>query len=283
MAGHPWFHSRHPFLAASDVRRWPETHTRMDDWFNLISAGRELSASAIQELHDVGFVVIPGPVPLGGLAQLVKAYDSSVEAADSDDVGHGSSTTRVHDFVNRGPEFDGLYIHQPVLEACLRIIGQPFRLSNMLARTLRPRTQAQALHVDFKPDAAGWTMVGFIFMVDDFRSDNGATRFVPGSHEWSTVPGDCMSDPTADYDRQVQACGPVGSLVVYNGSVWHGHAANSTDMPRRSIQGAYIRREAQSGIDLPARMRPETLARISPLAKYVLAVGAASDPTIISS
>ncbi len=26
-------------------------------------------------------------------------------------------------------------------------------------------------------------MVGFIFMVDEFRPDNGATRFVPRSHE----------------------------------------------------------------------------------------------------
>jgi len=244
----------------------------MDDWFSVISAGCELSASALKDLHDAGFVVIPGPVPLEGLARLAKAYDVSVESAGANDVGHGSSTTRVHDFVNRGPEFDGLYLYPPVLEACFRIIGQPFRLSNMLARTLRPRTQAQALHVDFKRDTDGWTMVGFIFMVDEFRSDNGATRFVPGSHGWSTAPSDLMGDPTADYDGQVQACGPAGSMVVYNGSVWHGHAANSTDEPRRSIQGAYIRREAQSGINLPARMRSETLARISPLAKYVLAV-----------
>jgi hypothetical protein len=228
--------------------------------------------SAAQQLHDVGFVVIPGPVPPGGLAQLSKAYDSAVASADSGDVGHGSSTTRVHDFVNRSPEFDGLYLSPPVLEACFRIIGRPFRLSNMLARTLRPRSPAQPLHVDFKRDLEGWTMVGFIFMVDEFRRDNGATRFVPGSHEWATVPGDLMSDPTADCDGQIQACGPAGSVIVYNGSVWHGHAANSTDKPRRSIQGAYIRREAQSGINLPARMRPETLARISPLAKYVLAV-----------
>jgi len=253
-------------------RACPYPPTRMDDWFSLIGAGRELSASAAEELHDVGFIVIPGPVPLSGLAQLVKAYDASVESAETGDVGHGSSTTRVHDFVNRSPEFDGVYLYQPVLEACVRIIGQPFRLSTMLARTLRPRTQAQALHVDFKRDPNGWTMVGFIFMVDEFRCDNGATRFVPGSHKCSTVPGDLMSDPTADYAGQVQACGPAGSVVVYNGSAWHGHAANSTDIPRRSIQGAYIRREAQSGINLPARMRSETLARISPLAKYVLAV-----------
>jgi hypothetical protein len=33
-------------------------------------------------------------------------------------------------------------------------------------------------------------------------------------------------------------------------------------LPRRSIQGAYIRREAPSGENLPERMRPDTLARV---------------------
>jgi hypothetical protein len=42
--------------------------------------------------------------------------------------------------------------------------------------------------------------------------------------------------------------------------------------PRRSIQGAYIRREAQSGFERSARMRSDTLARIGPLARYLLAV-----------
>ena len=40
----------------------------------------------------------------------------------------------------------------------------------------------QALHVDVGRHAAEWPLVGFILMVDDFRPDNGATRFVPGSH-----------------------------------------------------------------------------------------------------
>jgi ectoine hydroxylase-related dioxygenase (phytanoyl-CoA dioxygenase family) len=243
-----------------------------NDWFNAIAAGAELSAGATQALHDVGFVVIPGPVAVDGLALLAEAYNAAVASANSEDVGNGSSTTRVHDFVNRGPEFDGLYVYQPVLEACSRIIARPFRLSAMLARTLRPHTQAQALHADFKRNADGWTMVGFIFMVDEFRCDNGATRFVPGSHKWSAVPSELMSDSMADFEGQVQACGPAGSMIVYNGSVWHGHTANSTDAPRRSIQGAYIRRETPSGFNLSARMRSDTLARIGPLAKYVLAV-----------
>jgi ectoine hydroxylase-related dioxygenase (phytanoyl-CoA dioxygenase family) len=115
-------------------------------------------------------------------------------------------------------------------------------------------------------------MVGFIFMVDDFRSDNGATRFIPGSHNWSTVPAKLRNDPVADYENQIVACGSAGSVIVYNGAVWHGHTANLSDEPRRSIQGAYIRREAPSGANLSERMRPETLARISSLARYILAV-----------
>jgi ectoine hydroxylase-related dioxygenase (phytanoyl-CoA dioxygenase family) len=115
-------------------------------------------------------------------------------------------------------------------------------------------------------------MVGFIFMVDEFRHDNGATRFVPGSHRWPHAATDVMPDATADYEGQVWACGPAGSVVIYNGSVWHGHGINQTDEPQRSIQGAYIRRDDTQGMNQAARMRPETFARIGALAKYVLNV-----------
>lgn len=244
----------------------------MHDWFSVIGAGRDLRASALQELREVGFVVIPGPVAPDRVARLAAAYDSAVASASPEDVGVGSTTNRVHDFVNRGAEFDDLYVYQPVLEACCRIIGKPFRLSAMLARTVRPGASAQALHVDFERDTDGWPMVGFIFMVDEFRRDNGATRFIRGSHGWPAVPDDLAGDPAADYEGQVLACGPAGSVIIYNGSVWHGHSANSSDEPRRSLQGAYIRRTARPGFDLSARMRPETLARIGPLARYLLAV-----------
>jgi ectoine hydroxylase-related dioxygenase (phytanoyl-CoA dioxygenase family) len=116
-------------------------------------------------------------------------------------------------------------------------------------------------------------MVGFVFMVDEFRRDNGATRFVPGSHRWHHAPSDVMPDATADYEGQVSACGPAGSVVIYNGSVWHAHGVNQTKEPRRSIQGAYIRRDDKQGTNQAARIRPDTLGRIGPLAKYILNIG----------
>jgi Phytanoyl-CoA dioxygenase (PhyH) len=230
------------------------------DWFDAISARRVLPESAIQELRDTGFIIIPGPVPPDGMLRLSDAYDSAVACADAEDAGIGSTTLRVNDFVNRGPEFDELYIFPPLLEACCRIIEQPFRLSTMLSRTLLPGASSQNLHADFERDAAGWPMIGFILMIDEFRGVNGATHFAPGSHRRISA------------DEQVPACGPAGSIIIYNGSILHGHGANLSGEPRRSIQGAFIRRERQSGIDLPARMLPDTLARIGPVAKYVLAV-----------
>lgn len=245
---------------------------KRDEWFRVIASDFELPSELAQELCDTGFVVIQGSVAHAKLAQLAAAYDAGVSGADPTDRSIGSTTTRVHDFVNRGPDFDGLYVYAPILGACCSVIGQPFKLSTLLARTVHPYAPAQALHVDFRREGDGWPMVGFIIMVDEFKRDNGATRFVPGSHTWPALPSDAMRDPAADHEQQVVACGPAGSTIIYNGSVWHGHSASQTGEPRRSIQGAYIRRDAESAINQAARIRPETHRRISPLAKYLLAV-----------
>jgi ectoine hydroxylase-related dioxygenase (phytanoyl-CoA dioxygenase family) len=118
-------------------------------------------------------------------------------------------------------------------------------------------------------DSAGWPLVGFILMVDEFRPDNGATRFVPGSHRWPDAPEDVI-DPRADYEGQVLACGPPRSLLIFHGSAWHGHTANTSARPRRSLQGAFIPRDGRAGTDFAMRMRPETHARPSPAARYAL-------------
>ena len=159
----------------------------MEDWYNVITAESQLPADAARQLCDVGFVILPGPAIQGGLARLSQAYDRAVLTADPADVSIRSST-RVHDFVNRGPEFDGIYIYPPLLAACCRVIGGPFKLSSMLARTLEPGAPDRGLHVDVRRGADGWPLVGFILMVDEFHAENGATRFVPGSHLLASEP-----------------------------------------------------------------------------------------------
>ena len=66
-------------------------------------------------------------------------------------------------------------------DACCRAIQQPFRPSTVMDRALSAREMPKAPHVVYACDDCGWPMLGFIFMVDAFRPENGATRFLPGS------------------------------------------------------------------------------------------------------
>lgn len=244
----------------------------MSDWFDTLAAGSELPLDAALELQERGFVVLPGVVPADRMERLSDAYDAAFASATGDDIRIGSTSTKVSDFVNRDAVFDELYVYPPLLEACCRVIGRPFKLSSLLARTLRPHTPAQELHVDVRRDSADWPLLGFILMVGEFRPDNGATRFVPGSHRWPHDPADTVPDPLAEHEGEVLACGAAGSLLVFNGSAWHGHSANTSSGPRRSVQGAFIPRDGRAATDFAARMQPETRARLGPLARQVLAL-----------
>ena len=248
----------------------------MLDWFSTIAAGSEFPADAASELQERGFVIVPGPVPTERSDLFANAYDAAVDTATAGDIRIGSTSTKVTDFVNRGAEFDRLYVFPPLLGACCRVIGRPFKLSSLHARTLRSHTPTQELHVDVARESADWPLVGFIFMIDEFRSDNGATRFVPGSHRWVSTPEDTVPDLRAHCAGQVLACGKAGSLLIFNGSTWHGHTANTSNGPRRSLQGAFIPQDGRAGTDFAARMRPETRSRLGTLALQLTASRAAS-------
>ena len=243
----------------------------MSDWFTRYATGNALPAHAASELDERGFVVLSGPVPSERMDELAEAYTAAFAAA-GDDMRVGSTSTKVVDFVNRGTDWDDIYVFPPLLEACCRVIGRPFKLSSFLGRTLRPHTAPQELHVDVRRESPDWPLLGFILMIDEFRPDNGATRFVPGSHRWSSIPEDAIPDPRSKHDDQVFACGPPGSLIVFNGSTWHGHSENTSSGPRRSLQGAFVPRTGQAATDFGARMQPDTRTGLNELARYVLAL-----------
>ena len=80
------------------------------------------------------------------------------------------------------------------------------------------------------------------------------------------------ADLRAGHDKEVLASGRAGSLLVFNGSVWHGHTANTSSGPRRSLQGAFIPRGGRASTDFAARIARETRARLGPVAQYVLSL-----------
>jgi ectoine hydroxylase-related dioxygenase (phytanoyl-CoA dioxygenase family) len=79
-----------------------------------------------------------------------------------------------------------------------------------------------------------------------------------------------MPDARAKYPSQVLGCGERGTMIIFNGAIWHGHTANVTPDSRRSIQGYFVRRSARSGFDFRNRLLPAARSRMSPLARYLL-------------
>lgn len=244
----------------------------MFDWYAQLAALRALPTVAVSALEEQGFAIVPGAVAPDATQRLAEDYDAAFASARADDIRVGTTSTRLTDLFNRGRVFEELVTFSPLLEACCRVIGQPFKLSSFAGRTVRAGAHDQGLHVDVRRDSADWPLVGFILMVDEFRSDNGATRFVPGSQRLLETPEDAMRDVFGDHAQQRLACGPAGSLLVFNGSTWHGHTANTSQGPRRSLQGAFIPRSGRAATDFTARMTADTRRRLDPLARYVLAL-----------
>lgn len=229
-----------------------------------------LPRASIAALQELGLAVLPGPFGFDQLDMIANAYDAEVGAAVGDDIRVGSTSTRVTDFVNRGPLFDPLYVYPPLLEAAVRTVGPAIKLSSLHARTLRPGSAVLDIHVDVERDSPDCPLLGFIFMIDAFTPDNGATRFIAGSHRWSDSP---KNAGLAEYATQLEsACGPAGSLLVFNGSTWHGQGINSSDRPRRSLQGAFIPRGGRANTDFSSRMTSETRTRLGAVAHHVLAI-----------
>jgi ectoine hydroxylase-related dioxygenase (phytanoyl-CoA dioxygenase family) len=233
-----------------------------------------LSEHAAAALDTDGFVVLPGPLPSSEIRTLQQAYDTAAATAAREDVRRGSASTRINDFVNREALFDRIYTWPAALDAARRVVGGPFRLSAFHARTLHPEAPAQELHVDVPRTSDAWPMLGLIFMVDEFRADNGATRFIPGSQRRLEAPAAVLADVHAQHTDEVLACGPAGSVILFNASTWHGHTRNSSGSPRRSLQATFIPSTGRPATDFGARMQPKVLARLSPVARELLGLGA---------
>lgn len=139
---------------------------------------------------------------------------------------------RVWGLLNRGWCFVQLAEHRAALELLRHVLGWPLQLSNISANITGPGGGEMMLHADqlYMPQPwSGPQGVNVLWMVDDFTEDNGATRFVPGSHRENRTP--------AAHEHglaTVPITGPAGTMCVMEGRVWHRTGHNATADRRRA-------------------------------------------------
>ncbi len=166
----------------------------------------------------------------------------------------GGVNQRLFMLVNKGQIFRDLVVHPLIDELVGHVLGEDFLLSTLSANIVRSGSVRMGLHTDqwwmpqparadrahrrasaitrhpapefVDPDPALGiappVTVTAVWLLTDFTRQNGATEIVPGTHLSGAYP---RKDVPQDYPM-VQPEAPAGTLLVFDGRLWHGNGAN---------------------------------------------------------
>lgn len=233
--------------------------------------------------EEKAFLDQNGYLPLANLLspQQVQALATCLEelaAAEGDQAGleahQEAGTTRLANIVDKGTIFEVCFTHPRILAAMAHVLQKDFKLSSLNARFALPGEGLQHLHADWRGGVppGEFEVCNSIWLLDDFTTENGATRVVPGSHNWGKAPRDLMEDPKATHPKEILLTAPAGTVVIFNSHTWHGGTLNRTDKPRRAMHSYFTRRHNDQQTNQRKYLAPETVARLSEAARYILDV-----------
>lgn len=197
----------------------------------------------------------------------------------------GHHTRRTGGLIGRSPTARDLVTHPLVLGTvdCVlaHVTSYQVHLTQVIA--IGPGETAQPLHrdqwaFDFFPFPAGYDVqCNTIWALTDFTEENGATRVVPGSHRDEDHHRYTVADSVpAEMTR--------GSVLLYNGRVYHGGGANRSDAVRMGVNLTYcvswVRQEENQYLSTPpevARTLPVDLLRLMGYDRGAYALGYVDD------
>lgn len=235
-----------------------------------------IDGSTRDRLDRDGYAPLPGVVSRAQLAAIGSRL-AALLAVEGDKAGlevhQEAGTDRLADLVNKDPVFDVCFT-DPRLLACVSHVLGDFKLSSLNFRAALPGRGSQALHAEGGPvtDPAQFQVCNSIWLVDNFTAGNGATRVVPGSHRSGKTPREVMADLHAAHPDELLLVAPAGTVVVFNSHLWHGGTLNRSSMPRRALHSYFTRRANGQQLDQKKYVRPGTLARLTPAARFILDV-----------
>jgi ectoine hydroxylase-related dioxygenase (phytanoyl-CoA dioxygenase family) len=237
-----------------------------------------ISAAERNSLDTLGYVVVENVLDPDTLSE-VRDRVEYLYALEGEQAGsefrQEPGSRRLANLVDKGEIFQRLVAIPHILELVGYVLGTRFKLSSFNARSANPHSdEPQPLHCDAGalPDASGYWVCNTIWLLDDFTPENGATRVIPGSQNWSQLPQAVLADPAGPHLQEVLVIAPAGSVVVMNTHAWHGGTANRSSKDRRALHAFYCRFDKPQQQYQKRLLRPETQARLTPELWHLLAL-----------
>jgi len=210
--------------------------------------------SHVAELEAVGYTVIPPEkvAPPEFVERIRSALCAVVERRSGVKLDLESGAT----FAGQGdgawepltftlfedPVFQEAVLNPTALALADYAVGKSCMLSTCIALVKGPGAGSLGLHTDNgalaipAPYPAYPLLLNCTWVVTDYTKEGGALCMIPGSHSYGRGPtaGEAYAAPVA-----IEA--PAGSLVLWNGSIWHGSFPRTLPGVRLTLVTIYTR------------------------------------------
>ncbi len=149
---------------------------------------------------------------------------------------------RIFNLLDLDPLFAELITHPKALNLVRYLISEDFIISNFTANIAMPGSGSMALHSDLslvhpQPWSEPWA-INIIWVLDDAREENGATRYLPESHKIARTSE--LPDNAKDKTLPLEA--KAGSIIAMDGRLWHTSGENKTLNEQRGLLFGYYTR-----------------------------------------
>jgi ectoine hydroxylase-related dioxygenase (phytanoyl-CoA dioxygenase family) len=228
----------------------------------------------LAEIAERGYTVVPDAIE----PDLVEALNCAlldIERRDGVQPGNnsfeGHHTIRIYNLLARGAVFARVPVHPNVLPIVEGVLDDGCLVSSLSSISIDPGESAQPLHADDTLMGVERPHVPLVcnsmWALTDFTEENGATRVVPGSHRSADRPVYGASYPS------IAAQMRRGSVLIWNGSLWHGGGANGSSRRRVGIAmnycAGFIRQQENQQLGIPL----ETIKGFSPRLQRLVGFG----------
>jgi len=233
------------------------------------------------EIEERGYTVIEDaiePELVEALTSAVSRLEREGHVAPVDNDFEGRRTVRMYNLLAHGEHFSQVPIHDRVLPLVDATLDKGCLVSTLSSIGIDPDETEQPLHADdqlialSRPHPA--IVCNSMWALTDFTEANGATRLVPGSHRAPETP-----EFGAHYET-IPAEMAKGSVLVWNGSLWHGGGANRTGERRLGLAmnycAGFLRQQENQQLGVPRELAmtfPKRLQRLLGYGVYRRLIG----------
>ena len=224
-------------------------------------------AQNIVDLELYGYTIVDDVKPLGFFDELretiLKLGEEDRQAGRQVPLaGDDGKSYLVPWLLARGEIFEEALMAEKPLALITWLMGESCQLSSNHAHVRVEGDPAQTIHSDAalvpEPLPVAPVASNSMWVTDEFSLQGGATVVVPGSHKRLSTP------PPGGSKIAVPVNANKGSVVIFNGNLWHGAGARTIPGERVGMTMYFNRMYVRPQEDLNSLISDEVVARNPP-------------------